>query len=289
MNYKLLDSGYFQKYEQIGRFRIVRPSPQAVWKSEVPPKEWLKNCDAYYERYSEGKGDWKVKNKEIEKPFQAEFNTSIQMILKLTSFGHLGAFMEQVPNWKLLSDFASTALKQNSTFKVLNLFAYTGGATCSLAQRGCEVVHLDASKTSVQWAKENAQASSLEEAKIRWIVDDAQKFVQKEVRRGSKYHGIILDPPSYGRGAGSEVWKIEEDLFTLLENLKQLMDDNFGFIQLSSHSQGYTPIALENLLKEMCKNFEGKYITEEMFVEDIRGKKLPSGAHCVFVSNKITF
>lgn len=285
MSYKLLDAGFFQKYEQIGKFKVVRPSPQAVWASHTPPSLWLKNCDAYYERYSNGKGEWRVLNKEIQSPFTVSFN-DIQMIMKLTSFGHLGVFVEQIPQWKFLSEIVRSQLKKQDNFKVLNLFAYTGGASISLAKAGAEVVHLDASKTSVQWAKENFTASDLNENhKVRWMVDDAKKFVQKEVRRGSKYHGIILDPPSYGRGNNNEVWKIEDDLLDLLKNLKVLMDDNFSFLQLSSHSQGYTPIALENLVKDMCTHLKGRYISEEMLVEDATEKKLPSGAHCMFIAD----
>lgn len=279
--YKLLDSGNFQKLEQVGPFKVVRPSPQAVWKPDQSLKEWMSQCDAHYERYSNGKGEWKVKNKKIETPFAVQFN-DIQMIMKLTSFGHLGVFVEQIPQWHKIQNIVKKALTKQDNFKFLNLFAYTGGATVSALKAGAEVVHLDASKTSVAWAKENAEKTGLQDKPVRWMVDDVQKFVQKEVRRGSKYHGIILDPPSFGRGAKNEVWKIEENLIPLLDDIKQLMDDNFSFIQLSSHSQGYTPLALKNLLSQVCDQYKGEYIAEEMIVTDQSGKALPSGAHCFF-------
>lgn len=279
--YKLLDSGNFQKLEQVGPFKVVRPSPQAVWKPDLSLKEWMSQCDAHYERYSNGKGEWKVKNKKIEAPFKVEFN-DIQMIMKLTSFGHLGVFVEQIPQWLKIQNLIKAALKKNPSFKFLNLFAYTGGATVSALKAGAEVVHLDASKTSVAWAKENAAASNVADKPVRWIVDDVQKFVQKEVRRGSKYQGIILDPPSFGRGAKNEVWKIEEHLIPLLDDIKQLLADDLCFVQLSSHSQGYTPLALKNLLAQVCSDFKGDYVAEEMIVLDEKGKALPSGAHCFF-------
>lgn len=281
--YKLLDSGNFQKLEQIGSFKVVRPSPQAVWKPDQSLAEWMSQADAHYERYSNGKGEWKVKNKKIETPFTVQFN-DIQMIMKLTSFGHLGVFVEQIPQWLKIQNIIKKALTQQSEFKFLNLFAYTGGATVSALKAGAEVVHLDASKTSVAWAKENADKTNLGDKPVRWMVDDAAKFVQKEVRRGSKYHGIILDPPSFGRGAKNEVWKIEEHMIPLLDDVKQLMADNFSFIQLSSHSQGYTPLALKNLLSQVCENFKGEYVAEELVVIDKAGKALPSGAHCFFTA-----
>lgn len=282
--YKLLDSGNFQKLEQIGPFKVVRPSPQAVWKPDLSLSEWMSQSDAHFERYSDGKGEWKVRNKKIENPFTVDFN-DIQMIMKLTSFGHLGVFVEQIPQWLKIQNIVRKTLKTQSNFKILNLFAYTGGATVSALKAGAEVVHLDASKTSVAWAKENAERSNLAGKPVRWMVDDVQKFVQKEVRRGSKYHGILLDPPSFGRGANNEVWKIEENLIPLLDNLKQLMDEKFSFIQLSSHSQGYTPLALKNLLQQVCEQHKGEYVAEELVVLDKNEKALPSGAHCFFTTH----
>lgn len=284
--YKLIDSGYFQKFEQIDDFKIVRPSPQAIWKPDQSVKEWISQADAYYERYSNGKGEWKINNPKIQEPFIVSFN-NIKMVMKLTSFGHLGVFVEQVPQWLRLQKLIESALLKQKSFQVLNLFAYTGGATLSCLQKGASVVHLDASKSSVLWAKENAKASGLENSNVRWIIDDVQKFVQKEVRRGSKYDAIILDPPSFGRGTKNEVWKIEDHLLPLLDDLKKLMSPHFSFMQLSSHSQGYTPIALQNLLMQTCSDFKGIFEAEEMTIPCSNKKLLPSGAHCFFISDNI--
>ncbi len=285
-SYQLLDCGNFQKYEKIGPFYFVRPSPQAVWPSKEPVSNWLKKVDAVYERFSEGKGEWKTKNPKLAQPFTIPIH-DIQMQLKLTSFGHVGVFFEQLPMWSYLQNLIRETLKTEPEFKVLNLFAYTGGATVSFLKAGADVLHLDSSKTSVSWAKENAQVAGVADKKVRWMVEDVQKFIQKEVRRNSKYHAIILDPPSYGRGSQNEVWKIEENLIPLLDNLKQLMHENFYFMQLSCHSQGYTPLALENLLKGYVDMNAGSIRSEEMTIPSESGFLLPSGAQALFVSNRI--
>lgn len=286
MSYTLLDCGNFQKFEKIGPYFFVRPSPQAVWSPKSPVSEWIKKADAVYERYSEGKGEWKLKNPKMPQSFNIQLN-DIQVVMKLTSFGHVGVFFEQVRMWAHLDAVIRKAKDQTQDFKILNLFAYTGGATCSFLKAGAEVLHLDASKTSVAWAKENATTSEVADKKVRWIVEDVQKFIEKEVRRGSLYNAIILDPPSYGRGSKNEVWKIEEDLIPLLDNLKKLMAPQFYFLQLSSHSQGYTPLALENLLSNYIHKLDGSILAEELYVESDSGLKLPSGAQALFVSKSI--
>jgi 23S rRNA (cytosine1962-C5)-methyltransferase len=195
----------------------------------------------------------------------------------------LGLFPEQDANWEILHNLI-VKQKKDAEFNVLNLFAYTGGSTLACASAGAKVVHLDASKTSVAWARDNAQASGLGEKPIRWIVDDVQKFVEREVRRGNKYQGIILDPPSFGRGANNEVWQIEDHLVPLLANLKQILADDFLFILLSSHSNGYTPLALQNLLLGIVNNQEGAFEVGEMIVrEQDSGRVLPSGASALYV------
>ena len=274
-SYQLLDSGYFQKLEQIGPYKVVRQAPNAVWKPKLSKKQW-QDVDAVFTRKSSGRGDWNILNKKLPEVWPIEVQ-GIHFNIRLTSFGHLGIFAEQESNWKLLKQVIQDSQIQD--FKVLNLFAYTGGSSLACAQAGADVVHLDASKTSNQWAKENANSSGLQEANVRYITDDVVSFVQREIRRGNKYHGVILDPPSFGRGDRKQVWKIEEHLIPLLDQLKQLLEDNFKFILLSSHSPGYTPISLENLLKEiMPKN--SKYLSEEMLIHDTTGKSLPSGAYC---------
>jgi 23S rRNA (cytosine1962-C5)-methyltransferase len=270
MSYSLIDSGDFQKLEAFGPYRFVRPSASAVWKRTLPKEEWSR-FDASFYRDRNGEGEWKLNNTRIPDHWDIEVSGLI-FRMRLTSFGHTGIFPEQGANW--------TWLQKNVRpgSKVLNLFAYTGGSTLACAKAGAEVVHLDASKTSVTWARENAELNGLEDAKIRWIVDDVQEFVAKEVRRGNTYQGFILDPPSYGRGTKKQVWKIEKHLMPLLENLKKLAAGDFQFCLLSSHSQGYTPKAHENQLRQIFP--VGKYESSEMFLEGAE-LQLPAGGYAL--------
>ncbi len=280
--YQLIDSGNFRKLERIGSFTLVRPSPQAVWAPLLPEAQW-DEFDAMYTRFSGGDGKWTIKNKKISDNWTIDM-LGLKIRMKLTDFGHLGIFPEQEPNWQKLESFVDASRQSIPEFKVLNLFAYTGIASLMCARGGAEVVHVDASKTSVQWGRENAELSGLESAKVRWIIEDVQKFVGREVRRGSKYHGIILDPPSFGRGANNEVWKIEEHMVPLLSELKKILADNFKFVLLSSHSTGYTPIALQNLLSAVVDVGSGTFFSNEMVVSHQSGKALlPSGASCLFL------
>ena len=275
--YQLIDSGNFQKLEQIGPYRMVRPSPQAVWRPRLPKSEW-KKVDAEFKRFSGGDGKWSIYNKSMEKHWVIEYG-GININLKRTDFGHIGLFAEQVQNWQTIR-----SLCEGQDYNVLNLFAYTGGSSLAAAQGGANVVHLDASKTSVAWARENADSNDLSDKPIRWIPDDAQKFVAKEARRGRKYHGVILDPPTFGRGTKNEVWKIEEHLPILLDGIKEILAPDFKFILLSSHSPGYTPVAMKNNLLEVIGDAKGEFKLEEMLVEEVEsGRALPSGASCFFI------
>ncbi len=282
--YQLIDSGNFLKLEQVGPFRLVRPAASATWEPQLSSLEWSK-YDALFERHEDdgrSTGEWKIKNSEIKNPWLISV-ADIQFKVKLTSFGHLGIFPEQKENWLEMRDLIKSKIaKDKRTFKVLNLFAYTGGSTLFCSQAGAEVVHLDASKTSVTWARENATESKLDKNPIRWIVDDVSQFVTKEVRRGSKYQGIILDPPSYGRGPDKQMWKIEDHLMPLLKNLQKLMADDFSFILLSCHSQGYTPVSLKNQLEQLCSAYKGNYDSAEMLVVDKQNRPLPAGCSCLF-------
>lgn len=283
-SYQLLDSGHFMKLEQVGPFRVVRPSACAVWDPALPEKEW-KRADAEFTRFADGSGEWKIKNPEIKTAWPIQVG-DVVFNLKLTAFGHLGIFFEQEKNWRQIHEtVAARSRGGGSAFHVLNLFAYTGGSTLFAAAAGAEVVHLDASKSSVAWARENAESSGLSERSIRWIVDDVQEFVQKEIRRGRKYQGIILDPPSYGRGSKNQVWKIEEHLLPLLKNLQKLMADDFSFLLLSAHSPGYTPISLENQLRQICGGSQrpGRYDSGEMVIIEKTGRALPSGAYSFYL------
>lgn len=276
-SYRLIDAGNFRKLEQIGPYRIIRPSPQAVWRPDLKDAEWKKGIAAEFVRHSTGDGQWKIHDPKIKNPFQIKVE-GISFVIKLTDFGHLGIFPEQYINWHRL---AKVCRKESASLKVLNLFAYTGGSTLACCLGGAEVVHVDASKTSVAWARENAEASGLEERPTRWIVDDVKKFVAREIRRENRYHGIILDPPSYGRGSKGEVWKIELDLPDLIDDLSKILANDWKFVLLSSHSPGYTPIALQNLLYQLKGSSSAEFLPEEMIkTADPRQVALPSGTSC---------
>lgn len=277
--YKLIDSGYFQKLEQVGPYRFVRPSAQAVWKPRLPTPEW--QCDASFERFSGGDGKWTFHTK-IPDTWVIDVG-HISLNIKLTDFGHLGIFPEQAPNWDKIHDLCKKA-SSDREIRVINMFAYTGGSTLAAASGGAHAVHLDASKTSVAWARENAESSGLGDKPVRWIVDDVNKFVAREVKRGNTYHGIILDPPSFGRGAKGESWKIEEDLPKLMDELRKILDKDFLFVLLSAHSQGYTPMALENLLLDF-NDGKGTLDSEEMVVRETNANRpLPSGNSCFLIN-----
>jgi 23S rRNA (cytosine1962-C5)-methyltransferase len=277
--YQLIDSGNFKKLEQVGPYRMVRPSPQAVWEPRLAEREWQR-VDATYTRFTGGDGKWQVSNRKMASHWKISF-AGFSLVIERTDFGHLGIFPEQLTNWHRLQTIVKDAGRQLS---ILNLFAYTGASSLACAAAGAKVVHVDASKTSVNWARENAQESGLGDAPIRWIVDDVRKFVERELRRGSRYDGIILDPPSYGRGAEGEVWKIEDHLVPLLASLKQLCSEQFKFLLLSAHSPSYSPLALHNLVGGF--RGENSVVTcEEMVIpEESSERMLPSGASCLLLN-----
>lgn len=280
-DYRLIDSGNFQKLEQVGPYRFVRPAAQAVWTPRLDEATW-KKVDATFSRFSGGDGKWSIHNKSLPKKWTIQ-QGPVKLVISLTDFGHLGIFPEQDANWDKLHQLIRDR-GQGRDIQVLNLFAYTGGSTLACATAGAKVVHLDASKTSVNWGRENAEASGIADAPVRWIVDDVQKFVERELRRGNKYHGIILDPPTYGRGTNNEVWQIEQHMVPLLDKLKQILADDHLFVLLSSHSNGYTPVALKNLMFGMVDSSSGTFDAYEMLVhEQDSGRALPSGACCLYV------
>lgn len=274
--YALLDSGDFKKLEQVGPVRLVRPSPGAVWAPSLSQKVWT-DVDAEFIRKSDGKGYWKVHNRKIPEQWQVKVENIILKMMR-TNFGHLGMFVEQSDNW---AEFEKLIKNRKAVeYKVLNLFAYTGGASIACAKSGALVTHVDASKTSNLWAGENAELNNVND-KIRFITEDVKAFIAREIRRENKYQAIILDPPSFGRGVKGQVWKIEEDMIPLLSNLKELMSNDFHFISLSSHSPGYTPISLKNLLSQICDKLSGTYREREMIVPFENGQ-LPAGTTCIF-------
>lgn len=277
--YQLIDSGAFRKLEQVGPFRIVRQALSAVWDPKLQPAEW-KAADAEYLRHSDGGGEWKINNPKIEEPFLIDID-GIRFQVRLTSFGHLGLFAEQRRHWQILEAWVRKQTSTGRAIKVLNLFAYTGGSTLFCARAGAEVAHVDASKGTVRWASENAKASSLGEAKIRWLVDDVKEFVAKDVRRGTKYDAVILDPPSYGKGEKKQIWKIEKDLTPLLWHIRKIMNlDQECLVCLSAHTEGYSPISLRNQLITVFGS--GEIEMGEMLIPDQFDRPLPSGAGAIW-------
>ena len=276
--YALLDSGNMQKLERIGPYTLVRPAPQAIWRQRLPAEEWQK-ADGVYTRTTEGDGQWTWRQK-VTRDFEILFNNLVFQV-KLTNFGHMGLFPEQVENWEWLRQKIRRRMQRTNdrNLYVLNLFAYTGGSTMAASQGGAHLVHLDAAKGVVDWARKNTQLSRLHERPIRWLVDDALKFVRREERRGNSYQGIILDPPSFGRGPQGEVFKIEDDLVPMLEACKSILAKDALFVLYSCHTPGFTPITLQNQLDDMVGEREGKLQCGEMTIPDSSGRLLPSGTY----------
>jgi 23S rRNA (cytosine1962-C5)-methyltransferase len=251
-DYTLLDCGDGEKLERWGKYTLIRPDPQAIWKSPRHHSGW-KRHDARYARSSSGGGQW-VK-KELPEHWQVSYG-SLTFNIKPMNFKHTGLFPEQATNW----DFAQKMIRSaGRPVSVLNLFAYTGGATVACAAAGASVCHVDAAKGMVSWAKENAKSSGLEAAPIRWIVDDCAKFVEREIRRGRRYDAIIMDPPSYGRGPSGEVWKLEENLFPFLEMVVGALSDRPLFFIINSYTTGLAPSVLTYMLETLISKQHGGY------------------------------
>lgn len=241
-DYELIDTSDGNRLERWGEKILVRPDPQIIWNTDKINSHW-NNVDARYYRSSSGGGSWKYFHGEISR--QNIHWKDLTFKVEPTGFKHMGLFPEQAANWEF---FINKIEKTKRPISVINLFAYTGGATLACAKAGASVCHVDASKGIVSWARENAKLSSLEKAPIRWIVDDCEKFVAREIRRGRKYDAIILDPPSYGRGPNGEVWKIENKIYGLLIMLKQLLSEKPLFFALNSYTSGLSPETMKYLL-----------------------------------------
>ena len=273
-DYKLLDATDGYRLESWGGVILVRPDPQIVWKFEKKSPMWEK-ANAVYHRSSKGGGEW-----EYRKKFPAEWNIKYDnMTFKVTptGFKHTGIFPEQATNW---DEYAKMIAKEGRELNILNLFGYTGGATLACAAAGAKVCHVDASKGVVAWGKENAQLSGLSDKPIRWIVDDCIKFVQREIRRGNKYDGIIMDPPSYGRGPNGEVWKLEENIFQLLELCSQILSDDPLFVAVNSYTTGVSPSVMEYMLDVMMRDkYKGTVSAQEIgLTVQSTGMALPCGS-----------
>lgn len=273
MSYQLIDSGNGQKLERFGPYRLVRPAAQAVWEPSLSQKEW-ESAEGIFTR--EEKFQW---IKHLAKEWNIEVS-GLNFHLSVTDFGHLGLFPEQRPFWDWIQQIVSNRKKKGKKVRVLNLFAYSGAATLAAAKAGAEVCHLDASKGMVDWARENARLNHMEEAPIRWIIDDVMKFLMREQRRGSFYDGIILDPPTYGRGRQGQVFKIEEQIQPLLRCCRDILSSDPLFMLMSCHTHGFTPLVLKHLLMQRLEGLPGKFDAGEMILEG--GKEvfpLPSGAY----------
>lgn len=272
-DYEVLDTSGGEKLERWGDYILVRPDPQVIWNTPKTHKGWRKR-NAHYHRSAKGGGEWEF----FDLPKQWEIHyKALTFQLKPFSFKHTGLFPEQAVNWDWFSEKIARA---NRPVKVLNLFAYTGGATLAAAQAGASVTHVDASKGMVTWAHENARSSGFEDAPIRWIVDDCMKFVEREIRRGNRYDGIIMDPPSYGRGPKGEIWKIEDAVHPLIKSCSVLLSDHPLFFLINSYTTGLAPAVLAYMLSiEVGKKYGGKVRAEELGLPVTEtGLVLPCGA-----------
>lgn len=268
-DFEVLDCGDGEKLERFGDKILIRPDPQAIWKKTLD--KWDK-YDGYYTRSATGGGEWSVKN--LPSTWQIKYKELVFNI-KPMNFKHTGIFPEQAANWDFMMDMIKS---ENRDIKVLNLFAYTGGATLACASAGASVCHVDASKGMVAQAKENAISSGLDGKPIRWIVDDCKKFIEREIRRGNKYDAIIMDPPSYGRGPTGEIWKIEEDITDFISLSAQVLSENPLFMVINTYTTGFSPSVIGYILKNYMPQ-NGEIETGEIgLLVKSTGGFLPCGA-----------
>ena len=272
-DYEVIDTSCGEKLERWGRYILLRPDPQVIWKTEKTVPEWNR-LNGHYHRSSKGGGEWEFFK--LPEEWTISYR-ELNFRLKPFSFKHTGLFPEQAVNW----DWCSERIREaGRPVKVLNLFAYTGGATLAAASAGASVTHVDASKGMVTWAKENAAASHLEDAPVRWLVDDCVKFVEREIRRGNKYDGIIMDPPSYGRGPKGEIWKIEESIYPFVELAAQLLSDDALFFLINSYTTGLQPAVLSYMLSAVIQKKRGGEVQSSEIGLSVssNGLVLPCGA-----------
>lgn len=273
-DYELIDVGDFEKLERFGPYITIRPEPQAFWDKTLPNTEWEKRAHIKFMPRSSSSGEWK-KLKQMPEQWQIKYDinnadAAIKFRLGLTSFKHVGIFPEQASNW----DYIFDTVKKMSVPqpRVLNLFAYTGGASLAAKAAGADVTHVDSIKQVVSWSKENMDISNL--TNIRWVVEDALKFVKREEKRGNKYNGIILDPPAFGHGPNGEKWKLEDNINEMIKGVLNLLDDKEHFLILNAYSLGFSSLIIENLLKAKA----GKNLNVgELFLQATEGNKLPLG------------
>ncbi|WP_367864317.1 class I SAM-dependent methyltransferase [Pedobacter sp. WC2423] len=274
-DYELIDCGDFEKLERFGNLILCRPEPQAVWKKMLPEQEWKKLTHIRFKGRSATSGEWVKSTGNVPDRWNVEYRNEevkINLRLGLTSFKHVGVFPEQAVNW----DYISSSIKKfkNPKPKVLNLFAYTGAASLIAQASGADTTHVDSIKQVVNWANENQELSQLKD--VRWVVEDALKFVKRELKRGKKYNGIILDPPAFGHGPNGEKWKLEDHIQEMMQDVVQLLDEEEHFLILNTYSLGFSSVIVENLIKTsfpQVKNLE----TGELYLQATSGIKLPLG------------
>lgn len=277
-DYELIDCSDGERLERWGDVILIRPDPQIIWSSGKKNPLW-RNAHARYHRSNKGGGHWEM-YKKVPESWRVKFK-NLTFNVKPMGFKHMGVFPEQAVNW----DWVQNRIHSESRpLSILNLFGYTGCATLAAMEAGAKVCHVDASKGMVNWAKENARSSGIADKPVRWLVDDCVKFVNREIRRGNHYDGIIMDPPSYGRGPGGEVWKIEEELYSLIELCIKVMSDNPSFLVLNSYTTGLSPAVMEYLLNMELKNrFGGRVFADEIGLRVTQtGMCLPCGSTVIW-------
>lgn len=277
-DYELIDCSDGERLERWGDIYLVRPDPQVIWKTPKTNPLWYK-ANGYYHRSKSGGGSWEIRGK--LPPYWSIGYKDLTFNIKTMGFKHTGLFPEQAVNWDLTREIIA---KANRPVKVLNLFAYTGGATIACLAQNASVVHVDASKGMVAWAKENAVSSGVSDRNIRWIVDDCIKFVQREIRRGNKYDIIIMDPPSYGRGPGGEVWKLEDEIYNFVDLCTQLLYEDSLMMLINSYTTGLSSSVMEYILGSLIKTkFGGKVTSSEIGLPVTEsGMVLPCGASAIW-------
>lgn len=275
--YELLDSGGGRKLERVGMFVLDRQATSAWWAPRLPPRRW-EEADAVHVRTSTGSGYWRF-NRQLPDEWEINFD-GLRLVVRPTDFGHLGIFPEHLFQWRWAAERVGQCRNDGPT-RVLNLFAYTGAATLACARAGAVVTHVDAADGVVKWAQRNAELSGVAASNTRWITDDAMKFVQRECRREARYHGVVLDPPSFGR-SGRRVWKIEEQLPEMLSVLRELLYDENSFIVLSCHTPGFTPTVLSNLLTDALGETGAQVEHGEQIVIETNGRTHPAGSYARF-------
>ena len=287
-DYEIIDTSGDEKLERWGKYILLRPDPQVIWNTPKNAPEWRK-LNGHYHRSSRGGGEWEFFD--LPEEWQIGYK-GLTFNLKPFSFKHTGLFPEQAVNWDWFGQIIRERINNGSysiekPFKVLNLFAYTGGATLSAAKAGASVTHVDASKGMVSWAKENAISSGLKDAPIRYLVDDCVKFVEREIRRGNRYDGIIMDPPSYGRGPKGQIWKIEDNIFKFIELCTDILSDDAAFFLVNSYTTGLQPAVLTYMLNVLLAGKRGGTVISDEIGLPVtsNGLILPCGASGRWISN----